>query len=480
VKTVAQTPRRIELGAYPDKPPRWLAAVVNPVIYYLRTNFRRLEILPTEFPPLVCVFRWFLKGFRQLWLRAVLLPATERMRPTDQDANLFKAAMPAVADFRLRRVALFCQDPSKYSYVRDLAAVFRLMGVEAIDGHSYLDGKKFRNMLRDFKPDFVLEINRSRNQIPDCDAKFHHIAWIQDYSVGRRRITDGFGGSSKVYSILDPHILGYRAEQVQGWTLLQSAVDPNVHRPTPGLMPRWDVTTIGYLASPLSRCELRAPLYSSGVNTTLSEIQAEFRACGMNHGNLHVPNLESFLLGFMRSRKPDYRPDATFDWLMALYEDRVIRSLDRAGYLRQVISRTDNVGIFGNGQWPWDEQFSRHFSGRIRGGSQRAAIYCLSRIVFHNGQLLVHDRNLEAMSCEACVILNHSIHEDSPSGITPYFTDGEHFAFFDEETLPDLVTELLADDARRARLGRQARKKILDGFTWHHRAQQIVNDFVHH
>ena len=101
VKRVAQIPYSIEPGANPDKPPRGLAAVVNPVIYYLRTKFRRLEIIPTELPPLVCMFRWFLKGFRQLWLRAVLLPAAERLRPTDHDADLFRMAMPTVAGFKL-------------------------------------------------------------------------------------------------------------------------------------------------------------------------------------------------------------------------------------------------------------------------------------------------------------------------------------------------------------------------------------------
>jgi len=291
-------------------------------------------------------------------------------------------------------------------------------------------------------------------------------------------VAAGFGGSDKVYSVLDLAILGYRPSQVEGWSLLHFAVDPRILRPIPNLEPRWDVTTIGYLGFPLSECELRTALHNGGVSTTLAAIHCELTRAGFNHSSLDLRELEWFLLSFMRSRDPAYEPDEIFRWLMSLYEIRVLRPVERSNFMRRIISTTRNVQIFGNGQWLFEGQLSYYLGGRIRGSGERSSVYSLSKIVMHNGNLLVHDRSLEAMACGACVILNHSRHEDSPSGITPYFSEGEHFAFFNMDTISAVTKEPLIDNARRARIGRLARERVLASFTWQYRVKQIVEDFL--
>jgi len=457
---------------------REIVATINTFIYLARKTFPRLQFLPPELPPWQSYLRWPGRAIWKVWLHRVLLPSVERKRPKDEANDADKPPMPAQLGKSLRRVALFCQDPSKYGLLTDLGAAFKRMGIEVVSAARFLEGVKFSKFLNEFHPDFVFEINRSKNQILDCHSRFHHIAWIQDHSVGRRRITAGFGGSDKVYSVVDPAIVAFEPAQVHGWTLLQMAVDPQIHRPIPGLKPRWDVSTIGYLAPPLSEAELAAPLWSGNISTTLGAIHADLLRFGIDHSNLHVRELKSFLLDSLRSHNPAYEPDETLDWLVALYDHRVLRSMDRADYVRRSLAATDSVALFGNGHWPFDRKLSRYFGGRINGGSERSSVYCLSKIVMHNGNLMIHDRSLEAMACGTCVILNHSKFENSRSGITPYFTDGEHFVFFDKNSISAVTKELLADDKRRQHIGRQARARVLSGFTWQHRAKQIIDDFL--
>src|SRR3954454_10636958 len=175
----------------------------------------------------------------------------------------------------VKRVGIFCcEENSMINHVLGLKSGFEQLGIEVATGFNYLNGGRMALFLDMFRPDFVIEINRSRNQIPDCDEPFHHIAWIQDNATFRRRVSWGFGGSDMNYFVLEPEILGFDERTIGRWDYLQMAADDSQYFPI-DIAPTWDMTTMGYLPVAFQDSERSAVVECGRATASLGEMYDE-------------------------------------------------------------------------------------------------------------------------------------------------------------------------------------------------------------
>ncbi|OIQ93705.1 hypothetical protein GALL_242960 [mine drainage metagenome] len=380
--------------------------------------------------------------------------------------------MPAV-----KRVAIFTHpDTAMINMVLGLKTAFEAMGIEVISGFSYLDGHRMRVMVDMVRPDFILEINRSRNQIVDFDEKIHHIGWFEAPYHSGKRLDVTWGGSDMTYTNMDPAIMGLEPHQIPRWDYLHFAIDTEIYRPM-GVAPVLDLSTIGYLAVPLQPQELEIVVESGGVRVSVREVAAVVQAAGLSETNFHTLKLRDCLEALFRSRNPAYRPDDMFWQLMTFVADRLFRAGGRGETLKKVLSVTRNVRLFGTGAWPADPVLSPYYAGRVFKPSEKAAVINLSRTVYHYGAVMMHERVLEAMACGVLPIMNRTPYDHEPFGICRHFAEGEHFLFYDENNIGEVLRALLADEPRRRRMGEQGRQRILERHTWRQRAEQILSDF---
>jgi hypothetical protein len=378
----------------------------------------------------------------------------------------------------VKRVGIFCcEENSMINHVLGLKSGFEQLGIEVATGFGYLNGGRMALFIDMFRPDFVIEINRSRNQIPDCDEPFHHIAWVQDNATFRRRVSWEFGGSDMCYFVLEPEVLGFDRRMAGRWDYLQMAADDSQYFPT-GTAPTWDVTAMAYLPAPLEEDERHDIIQCGRATATYGEIHDEFLKTDIRLSNFHMSRIEDFILSFCRARDPDYQPDEQFEELMIFFEDRVLRRLERAGGIKEILKVTRNIRLFGAIEWRSDPVFSPYYSGIIDKPSHKNQINNLSRIIFHNGILHLHERVFEAMACGRTVIMNRTPYDELPFGIRSQFDPDEHFVFYDRDDIAEVTAALLRDDGRRERVGRQARERCLEGHTWRHRAGKILADFL--
>jgi spore maturation protein CgeB len=163
---------------------------------------------------------------------------------------------------------------------------------------------------------------------------------------------------------------------------------------------------------------------------------------------------------------------------MIFFEDRILRHLERAGGLKEILKVTENIRVFGAMEWQLEPAFAPHYSGRIYKPTQKNLINNLSRIIYHNGILHLHERVFEAMACGRPVIMNRTPYDDQPFGICSQFDPDEHFVFYDADDIAEVTAALLGDEDRRRRIGDRARERCLAGHTWRHRAEKILGDFL--
>ena len=378
----------------------------------------------------------------------------------------------------VRRVGIFC-DPNHgnaMTHVLGLRSGFRDLGVEVSTGFMFLDGWRLARFIDQFRPDFIIEINRSRNQVADYGDDFPHIAWVQDCCPsGGKLIADGYGGSVINYSTMDPRAAGLNPDSGR-WECLHAGIDPGLYHPL-ALPAAWDLSMIGQLWQPLTADDLQVPVASGGVETTVGEIQAAFLTAGIGHNNLDLTVLDRFLISFMGARNPEYQWDSAYYALLCLYAGRLARLDDRPRMLRAVLAATAKVAFFGTGSWQSYPDLSAHFAGEIYRASDENTVINASHLVFHSGNVLMHDRVLKAMAAGRATVFNRTPFDDGPYGIGRHFEPGEDFVFLGQDDIGEVVRALLADEPRRRRMGERARRRVLEAHTWRHRAQRILSDF---
>ncbi len=374
----------------------------------------------------------------------------------------------------VRRVGIFCQpEYILLNQIFGFQLAFEAMGIEVVTGYSFLNGGHMARFIDEFKPDFILEINRSRNQIPNFDDKIFHISWVWDHTAHDVDIVNGFGGSDLNYCFIDAKRLGYD-DKVGRWDILLPAVDPLVFFPM-GLDPRWDVTAIAHLCWPLTDADLNATIKFPGFTTTLREVIAEVEGGGLGYWNADMRVLKEILLRFIRRRNPVYRPDAGLMGLVGLFSNRVLR-LERVSLMHAVLRATQNVAVFGTGYWRVEPKLSPHWGGVVTRYSDKNAINNMSSLVFHNG-FGMHERVLEAMAAGRPVLVSRTPFDDAPGGLNQYFEPGRDFVLYDVETVEDVVRETLRDRERLRRIGENARARTVAEHTWRQRAEKILRDF---
>ncbi|MTJ83905.1 MAG: glycosyltransferase family 1 protein [Telmatospirillum sp.] len=378
----------------------------------------------------------------------------------------------------VKRVALFTMsDTVMINLVLGLKRAFEAMGIEVVTGFDYLNGHRMRMLVDWFKPDFILEVNRSRNQIVDFDDKIHHIGWLEaSYRPNGQRIDQGWGGSDLTYCNLDPLQMGVSRQQAPRWEILHFAMDEKTYFPF-GAPPVWDVTTIGYLGRPIQPQELAAVLSTGGVSLMFGEICAALAADGLAETDFDSDRLQNCVLGLLRGKKSDYRPDEAYYQILTLLDNRVLRACGRADNLKRILRVTREIKIFGGGGWAEDPTLRPFYVGPLFRPSEKSAIVNLSRLVYHYGRISMHERVMEAMCCGVPPLVNRTPYDDRPFGIDSYFNDGDHFFYYDDDNIGDVVGRLLKDENLRRRVGEQARARILERHLWHHRAEQILADF---
>jgi hypothetical protein len=374
----------------------------------------------------------------------------------------------------ISRIALFCAEKSPcINHILGLKRGFQAHDIDVVTGFGYLDGARLSSFLDQYRPDVVLEINRSRDQIDECDDKFFHIAWMQDTFFHNRFLPNGFGGSHLNFGVLPASVLGFDIGDAV-WEVLHMGVDPDSHKPL-GLREACDVTQIGYLGSGPRQFHYDMPLEMVGTSYTVDELLAAFSDEGLSHSSLDLGRLRSALLRLIRLRDPNYEIKPLFHALVNQLTGDVLRGEERRNVWREVLQVTQNVRIYGNGTWESEPDFSDFFFGPVDQTSLKCVVNNEARIVLHNGNLGPHERVLEAMCAARPVLVTKTPFDSLDGGMTGLFEDGVHYQAYGLSTLQTRLRELLSDSERRKAMGLRAREQVLAAHTWTHRAAQILN-----
>lgn len=388
-----------------------------------------------------------------------------------------------------RRLALFAPSSPLFVHVlQGLRRAFTALGVDAQVATPLPDGRTLEAFVANWRPDVVIEINRSRNAIVDCDASFIHVAWIHDHRYAGRPVTHDMGGGAFTFFMMPPDLLGIDEAVVPGdWDLLLPGTDPEFffERPT---AKRWDMSLVGHMYPPLTPALLDMPLVGSaesgvlasgaGGGLTVGEALDRVLDGDMDSLNRGIGDLRGRLDRLMPEGAPEggdvVRDPASFDQEVLSLFDEIGPRLRGRARLAELMSRVSSrIAFFGSPGWGLWPEFASRYHGEILDQGELADIYRATTLNPHYTLWPLHFRTLDCMACGGCVMVNRTTHPAIASCWDRDFVEGEHYLGCADGDFVEVARRALADPGNCDRIGARAAALVRAKHTWAHRAAEI-------
>ena len=352
---------------------------------------------------------------------------------------------------------------------------FERCGLEVIGWTELPAEETLLELIRQFQPDVIFEMNRTRNDIPGLPATIKHVAWIVD--TNGRPIGE-FSGSEIIYFIGAPWVESACCGENTLVDWLAPGTDPDHYYPG-AADNKTDFSFIGHMPLPWSEDEPNRLIWQDDQH------QIRF-------GQL-VKNCERLwqsinLTGFDNDRYLATAEKILSDLAGENIEisDRVIRydlgcravrTMNRASLIEQLLSFTDSLSLYGPDNWCAWERFAPYYNSFLQSPDEMRLVYQQSHLNLHEG-VGMHFRSIDCMASGSVLFYRSGPDDQTIGGINNYFEAGQHFISFTPEAMEYEAQALLTDRKRLHKMGQEAAREVHTHHTWQCRAEQVLADLA--
>ncbi len=372
---------------------------------------------------------------------------------------------------RPRRLALFL--PADTPFYRQLFAAmhqgFAAQGVEVVGGCRLPEPNELVDRLATWRVEVVLEMNRTRNALPDLPKKIRHIAWIVDTNG---KPGSSFRGSEILYFFGVPWLNHHPHDdhQILGW--LPPGSSPELYsyyeRPYASLM-----SFVGHIPrkwTSFERCRVVAPgllfgeLYRLLIHCWSENDTKNFA------NDQYVQCANRIIVELLGRNIEIVDPVLRYD-----IGCRSVRMMNRAKLITQALGVSHDLCIYGPDNWcDWPE-FEKHYKGYLATPERMTEIYQSSCFNLHEG-VGPHFRSFDCMAAGGLLLYKRSPDDYEYGGLATIFEPGVHYLDFDENDLLEKISIFTKDVAARRAIAQKAAREIRAHHTWAHRAGRILSD----
>jgi len=405
--------------------------------------------------------------------------------------------------------------PYDIKIVRDFSAALQEIGYNSIWLSSPLSDKKLDAFAIHNSISIFVRINR----LPPAEerkSKYKHISWFQDVfpttNANIANLQDGdlavTLGANLGLKIPDKFYAGSMTTYVnpEEFKLLPTKNDHTYDFNLIGFIPRIlkqhpqysDVfveplniikikllTYLSHAAKKLAKGEIYLPK-KEGILSLLNfknflsichdeqlplnkEKYSDFEGYLMRLSNKHHELVRGTLniQEFEKKIRDDVETDELFnDDLIDFIVREMPRYLDRVFIARELLQVSKNFVIAGQ-NWKNYGLFKNNAIGEI-GYPKSLELFRNSKITLQNNNhgLGIHSRTLSCMATGGFVFSHSSPRDYDAGGLKTAFEPGVHYGEFTEANIKSEANRWLQDDIRRLKVAENAKKKVLNEFTW--------------
>lgn len=354
---------------------------------------------------------------------------------------------------------------------------FLQLGIEVGGGSQLLEEDELLEFCRLFKPDAILEMNRSRAQIPFLPRDIVHIAYIVDL-MGNQ--LEYFNDSEVIYWFA--YIWHYRSRSsdrllneikavIIDW--LPPGFDPNTYYPEPDRKKEVDFSFMGHIPLPWTTKELQRTVSKKNGNPFSFK---DFILECENPENHHFLYYKTWW--FLSTLGID--TGILDESLRYDIECRTGRLYNRKRLMDAIASFSDSISIYGPENWQAWEVYKPFYKTYISDPNQMRLIIQTSRFSLHEGNG-THFRLFDCMGAGGCVFYYENPYKNLfpktiPRGIDQLFEAGKHYVTFSQDNAEEKARYYTENTESRERIVKSAYRLVHAKHQWFHRAEKIYND----
>ena len=323
-----------------------------------------------------------------------------------------------------------------------------------------------------WKPDVIMEMNRSRKQVPYLPKDIIHIAWVVDPAEGRYDIYQ----DSEIIYFFGAHWINHHqneGESFVDWLAPGACVKHYSYDERPiesdfffaGHIPEaWSEESRDRIVVSSEKCVITfGEIYDLCTErwNQVDEIRAVNKRLSIAHDIIEEKTGERIKL---------VDKDICYD-----LSSRSGRLAGRKELMDLALSVSGSVRIFGSPSWLTHESYKKYYHGFVSDPNELRTLYQSSLLTLHEG-IGGHFRTYDSLLSGGCLFYREAPHDYEYGGINTFLEPGVDFVLFDQDNFREQANCYLSDTEKRKKMCRNGSEKILNGHTWDHRIKKISYD----
>lgn len=352
-------------------------------------------------------------------------------------------------------------------------------------------------------PDFVFEFNRTRNQSPNLiPQEIKHIAWIQDAwwqgGMGQDKVyprqlhyTDPqFGGSTLIYTLLDPQYFGFSHHLQQGvWGILHPGVESTYFYPQAGIVRPDSATICGYIPTPLTDVseEAKQFILAWHQDKTVTYgylVDYLFNTAKISVGKHGYRDIHALMTAEINRYLGCHLAEDTFSQsldktgMMLLLDTEIPRIRERLQLADAALQAGLNLSIYGTHTWQRWPKYKPYYRGCLRWRRYLAQAFRQTQFNLHNGAFGMHARVLSCMASGGSIFVCTGCFDQKGFDIERHFVAYEHYIPFTLDHAAQTFASWRGRSKELVDIGMNAAEQTLKHHSWRHRAREILDDLA--
>jgi spore maturation protein CgeB len=337
-----------------------------------------------------------------------------------------------------------------------------------------LPPEKLYKFCEEENPSAILEVNRSRNLLPDLPKKIKHIAWWQDEHV--EEFQEG-SGSDLNYCVAEFEKFGAKKKEGLFYDILHFGVDEKTFYPSQTKQEFLsDFSLAGYISPPIEKGIEKTSIVTSEKKIPYLEIVKAF--LGRYKGGLRnwdKTTINEIVYDILSEKVNWNRNHPIPQEILCDFQSQYPRFMERKELIDGILNFSRSLRLFGEKSWSSWQEYEPYYQGFLATSEQLWNMYQTTKINLHNGSPILHPRALECMASGGFLAAIESS-KAWPESFHDFFEEGKHYVTYNFDNLEEKAKYYLEHPERRSKIGHQASEFVLAKHTWRHRAEKILND----
>jgi len=322
-----------------------------------------------------------------------------------------------------------------------------------------LNSNDLNRKILEFKPDFVLEVNRTKSEIDNFPSNLLHIGWLFD--LWDKNPKDLY--SDILYTFGYSWLNRFPNSCAKHLACLPPATDESIFKKVK-IKKKYDFSFFGHIPKPWNHEELnRIVGYKNSIPIYFKDILSNMESAVLSFDNkfCFTSFQEKFEFKFSTKLSNSLKYDLT---------TRIFRQKNRMNFLNLIKKTSDSISIFGT-NWEHYKEFDIYFKGYINSPNNLNKTIQESKVMLHDNHNL-HFRVLDAMACGTPVTITTPKKNNDNLEI---FGLKKNIHYLEVNLLKSEKFQIPSDEILN-KISNNASKVIQEKHLWRHRAKTILND----